>query len=80
MNESLLVTIREASRIVGCSHWSVRGAIWDGTLPFYPLGRRHMVRRADLERWLDSLRECNGTGTNTGTKKNARASLAVSRN
>ena len=67
--EPRLLSINGAAAFLGISHWSVRGMIWDGSLPFVRIGKSHMVERDDLLRWIREHKEQNGSGTKTGTRR-----------
>jgi excisionase family DNA binding protein len=75
-----LLTINGAALALGVSPWSVRAMIWDGEVPFVRVGRAHMIDRADLEQWVNSHKEQNGTGTIAGTRKPRAINNVVSMN
>jgi len=56
MLEPLTVGVREAARLLGISHWSIRRWIRLGRLPAVKLGRRTVVELAVLQRFIDSNR------------------------
>lgn len=48
----LTLTIPEAAEALGISPWLVRRAVRDGTLPHIQIGRRVLIPRKALDRWL----------------------------
>jgi len=53
-----LVTIKQAAAYCSCSVWSIRQAIWSKELPACMIGKRYLIDRADLDRFIDArLRE-----------------------
>lgn len=50
----LTLSAHEVAEVLGVSLLTVRRRIADGTLPAVRIGRRIVVPRAALERWLDS--------------------------
>jgi hypothetical protein len=53
LDQRLAFTIPEAARLIGCCPNGLRGWIDAGTGPkTFHLGRKHLVLREELERWL----------------------------
>lgn len=50
----LSFSLREAASVTGLALWALRSAIWAGQLPARLVGKRQIVLRADLEKWLAS--------------------------
>ena len=53
-----LYSIREASSYLGVSYWSVRDLIHAGALHYVKIGRRVLIDLRDLERFVESQKEC----------------------
>lgn len=51
--EPLTYSVPEAAALLGISPWSYYEAIKKNELPFRKIGRRIVVPRVQLERWLD---------------------------
>ena len=49
------LTIKRACEASGLSRSTIYEAMGKGALPALKVGRRTLVRRADLERWLDAM-------------------------
>jgi excisionase family DNA binding protein len=47
-----LLTVDETIQILRVGRTTVNELLWSGALPSIKLGRRRLVRRADLERFL----------------------------
>lgn len=53
-----LVTIKQAAAYCACSVWAIRQVIWSKELPACMIGRRLLIDRGDLDRFIDTrLRE-----------------------
>lgn len=50
--ERLTVTVPEVARLLGISRMTAYAAVRDGTIPNLRIGRRVLVSRAALDRWL----------------------------
>lgn len=48
-----LYSLRDASRYLGVSYWSVRDLIHDGTLQYIKIGRRILVDIRDLDKFVE---------------------------
>ena len=55
MTEPLSYTVADAASVTGLSQTFIRRAIWAGELKAKHANTRVIVRRADLEAWLDGL-------------------------
>ena len=53
MTEPLLMGVREAARLLGIGRDSAYALIREGRLPAVRIGRRILVPRAALERWVE---------------------------
>ena len=52
--QALSFSIKEAAAITGLAVWAIRSAIWAGSLPARLVGKRQIILRTDLERWLST--------------------------
>jgi excisionase family DNA binding protein len=53
-----LLTIKQAAAYCSCSIWAIREVILSNELPAYKIGRRFLIDRSDLDRFIDArLRE-----------------------
>lgn len=53
-----LVTIKQAAAYCSCSVWAIRDVIWSRELPACKIGKRYLIDRGDLDRFIDArLRE-----------------------
>ena len=50
--EQMLLSVREAGKILGISHHTIRAWIYQRRLPVVRLGRRVLIRREDLEDFI----------------------------
>lgn len=48
MPSPLLYSVREAATLLSLSHWTIRGYIRDGVLPYVRIGRRTLIEDATL--------------------------------
>ena len=53
MTEPLLMGVREAARSLGIGRDSAYALVREGRLPAIRIGRRILVPKAALERWVD---------------------------
>jgi excisionase family DNA binding protein len=51
--------VKEAAAYLGTTVSFVRHAIWDRELPAMKLGKRLIIAREDLDRFLDRLKKTN---------------------
>ena len=56
-----LLTLPAAAEYLSCTVWALRSRIWEGTLPFVKLGRRHLLDIADLDALADREKRREGT-------------------
>jgi len=77
---SKLLNVKAAATYIGLTAWQVRSLVWDCAIPRVLVGRRLYVAVEDLDKWVREAREYAGSGPIAGTKKTARANLAVSKN
>jgi excisionase family DNA binding protein len=49
-----LVTIKQAAAYCSCSVWAIRDVIWSRELPACKIGRRYLIDRGDLDRFIDA--------------------------
>ena len=54
--EPLLLTVAQASEILGISEYSVRKAIAAGEMPYRRIGRKIRVTRIDIDDYLKNVR------------------------
>jgi excisionase family DNA binding protein len=54
--ERLLIPVKEASRWLGMSPFTLYSWAQSHRIPHYKIGKRVMFSREDLKRWLDRLR------------------------
>jgi excisionase family DNA binding protein len=52
-NQSLLVTIPQAAKMLSTTVWAVRELVWANKLPVVRLGRRFLLRPVDLEAFVN---------------------------
>jgi excisionase family DNA binding protein len=50
-----LLTISEAARYCSCAVWAIRSAIWAKELRACKIGRRFVIPREELDRYVDRL-------------------------
>jgi excisionase family DNA binding protein len=50
--DKLTVSVPEMARLLGISRMHAYGAVRDGTIPSLRIGRRVLISRAALDRWL----------------------------
>lgn len=48
------LSLKQAAIVTGLALWAIRTAIWDGELPARLIGKKQIVLRTDLERWVAS--------------------------
>lgn len=53
----LLVDLRQASALLSVSSRAVQQLVYDGHLPSVKVGRRRLIASADLEAFVDRLRQ-----------------------
>jgi excisionase family DNA binding protein len=58
--DAVLLSIPQAAVRLGTSTNAIRHLIWRGELSFVPLGKRHLVSTADLDRWIEVNKRRNG--------------------
>jgi hypothetical protein len=56
----LSFSLKEAATITGIALWAIRSAIWGRKLPAHVIGKRQIVLRADLEKWIASTPTAHG--------------------
>ena len=50
--DRLTITVPEVARLLGVSRMTAYAAVRDGTIPSLRIGRRVLISRAALDRWL----------------------------
>ena len=50
----LSFSLKQAAAVTGVAVWHLRTAIWGGKLTAHLAGKKQIVLRTDLERWLAS--------------------------
>lgn len=54
-----LLTIQEAARYLSATVWATRALLWSKQLKYIKIGKRHLIAKEDLDRFVDSkLAEC----------------------
>jgi excisionase family DNA binding protein len=51
-----LLRIAEAAIYLGATVWAVRQLIWNKEIPYVRVGKRQVIDRADLDKWIDRQR------------------------
>lgn len=57
-----LMTIPQAAAYLASRVWTIRSLIWSGELPRIRAGKRFLLDRADLDRWVERSKEREGLG------------------
>ena len=57
---SEVLTVNEVCEALRLGRTVVNSYLWDGTLPSLKIGRRRLVLRGDLERFLEEHRDTPG--------------------
>jgi excisionase family DNA binding protein len=65
--QQIMLTIEQASRLLGATPWAIRRMLYAGELPYKRAGKRNVIPRAALEDYAsrDLIRE----GTQIGKRK-----------
>ena len=58
---ALSFSLKEATAITGVALWAIRSAIWGRKLQAHVIGKRQIVLRADLEKWIATAPTAHGT-------------------
>ena len=53
MIEPRMLSVKDAARYLGATPWFIRSAIWAGELPSCRLGKRILLDRSDLDKFID---------------------------
>lgn len=48
-----LLTLPQAAAYMNCALWQVRQLCWAKQIPHIKMGKRFVVDRGDLDRWID---------------------------
>jgi hypothetical protein len=59
----LSFSLKEAAAVTGVALWGIRSAIWGRKLQAHVIGKRQIVLRADLERWIAAAPTAHGKVT-----------------
>jgi hypothetical protein len=51
---SLAFSLKQAAAVTGVCLWHLRSAIWNGKLVAHMAGKKQIVLRVDLEKWIAS--------------------------
>jgi excisionase family DNA binding protein len=51
-----LLTIKQAAAYCSCTVWAMRELLRSDTVPHIVIGRRHLIDRGDLDRFIDDRR------------------------
>jgi hypothetical protein len=57
---ALSFSLKQAAAISGVALWGIRSAVWARKLPAHIIGKRQIVLRADLEKWIASTPVVHG--------------------
>jgi len=57
---ALSFSLKEAACITGVALWAIRSAIWGRRLPAHVIGKRQIVLRTDLEKWIAAAPTAHG--------------------
>lgn len=49
-----LYSIKELVLLIGATEWFWRSQIWDGKLPFVQVGRKMLVDKKDIEKFIQN--------------------------
>ncbi len=52
-----LLSLQQSADWLGISIWSIRTLIHNGSLPTVRIGRRILIDREDLDRWIEEHKE-----------------------
>jgi len=56
-------SLQQAAAATGITIWCLRTAIWSGELTAHVAGKKQIILRADLERWISRLPMANPRAT-----------------
>ena len=48
----IALRVKDAATYVGCSTWAIRELVWNGSLRSLTVGRRLLIPRAELEKYV----------------------------
>jgi hypothetical protein len=54
--EPLLVDIPTAARMLSTTVWAVRSLLWSKTIPYIPIGKKHLISPADIRAYIQKAR------------------------
>lgn len=57
---ALSFSLKECAAITGIALWAIRSAIWGRKLSAHVVGKRQIVLRADLEKWIATTPTAHG--------------------
>lgn len=52
-----LYDIKKAAQYMGCSIWTARTLIWNGSLPYIKFGRKYFVDVQDINRFIEKEKQ-----------------------
>ena len=52
-----LFSLQDAATFLSVSYWTLRNLVWRGDLPSVQVGRRILIDREDLERFIESRKQ-----------------------
>lgn len=55
MTDAICLTVADAAKATGLSAWAIREAYRSGALPVRYHGTKVLIKRTDLEGWIDAL-------------------------
>ena len=56
-SQARLLSLRDAAVYLSVSHWTLREMIWRGDLPSVRVGRRILIDREDLDRFIERCKQ-----------------------
>jgi hypothetical protein len=57
---ALSFSLKQAAAVTGVALWAIRSAVWARKLPARVIGKRQIVLRSDLEKWIANQPTAHG--------------------
>jgi hypothetical protein len=57
---ALSFSLKECAVVTGTALWAIRSAVWARKLPAHVIGKRQIVLRSDLEKWIATTPTVHG--------------------
>jgi len=54
------ICIKQAAAFLSSTPWAVRNLIWDRKIPYILLGKKQLIDRADLDRFIEAQKQRAG--------------------